>query len=73
MSAMQRHGVTQGSRAQILAELDALGQGMCQPGQGCHDQGRDAKVRRVARAWHAIEAGADRVELGHSVYIVIEG
>lgn len=73
MSDMRRHGVCAGTREEILAELDALGDGLCRPGQDCLDQRRQDKARRIARAWHAIDAGADEVDLGRTVYVVVEG
>lgn len=61
---MRRYPVTEGSRAEILAELEQYGADRAQ-------QGKPEKAAVFAQAIHAIEAGAVEVTAGHALYRVV--
>lgn len=61
---MDRHGVTERSRADILAELDQLGRDRL-------THGKEDRAREYARAWHVINDGGEEVAVGHAVYRVV--
>ena len=61
---MKRYNVTEGSRAEILAELDQYGSDRAQ-------QGKPDKAREFKHAIDAIKDGADEVRVGHSVYRIV--
>ena len=63
--ALTRYNVTQGPRAEILAELDQLG-----ADRTAH--GKEDRAREYARAWHAINDGGDEITVDHAVYRVVE-
>lgn len=60
---MKRNNVNTGSRDEILAELEQYGRD--RTAQGHHN-----KAREFARAHNAVEAGADVVRVGSSVWHV---
>jgi len=61
---MSRHGVTEKTKAEILAELDKLAKGAL-----FHEN--EEKAREIARARNAIEEGADEVRFRHMLYRVV--
>lgn len=65
LSPVRRYSVAEGSRSEILTELDQYGSDRAQ-------QGKPEKAREFAAAIAAVEAGADEVIVGHSVYRVVE-
>lgn len=62
---MRRRALNEGTREEILAELDQYGSDRAQ-------QGKEDKARLYARAWHAVKGGAIEVEVEHAVYHVVE-
>jgi hypothetical protein len=62
--ASAAYSVTEGTRAQLLAELDQYGADRAQ-------QGKAEKAREFARALDELENGADEVRVGHTVYRVV--
>lgn len=63
---MDRSNVNTGTRDEILAELDQYGADRAR-------QGNTAKAVLYARAHNAIEAGADVVRVGSSIWYVTAG
>lgn len=63
---MRHYSVTEGTRAEILAELD-------QYGRDRTAQGKPEKAAELAEAWREVRDGATWVEVGkHQVYRVVE-
>jgi len=63
---MRRKGLTEGTRDEILAELDDRGHSQA---DGPHPN--VAKARTIAQALHAIEAGAVEVEIRDELFRVV--
>jgi hypothetical protein len=61
---MRRHSVTEGTRGEILAELDQY-----RSDRTAHSQ--PEKAARYAQAVRAVEAGALEVQIKHAVYRVL--
>lgn len=62
---MRRSGLNEGTRAEILAELDQYGSDRL-------DAGKHDRAREYAKAINAIENGADEVRVEHAVYRVTD-
>jgi len=60
---MERYGVAKGTYEEIINELNCLG-------QDALSSGNEKKARKIARAFNAIEAGAEEVRLGDCLYVV---
>lgn len=58
---MRRYNVTEGTRAQILAELDQYGSDRAQ-------QGKEDKARHIAKAIALLGKGSDGAWIGNSHY-----
>lgn len=55
--------MARGSYEEIIAELNCLG-------LDALSSGNERKARRIARAFNAVEAGAQEVRLGDCLYVV---
>lgn len=64
---MKRSALNEGTRAEILAELDEYGRDRM--AQGAEDS--EERAREYARALAVIEAGADEVRVDRAVYRVL--
>ena len=63
---MRRYTVTEGTQAEILAELD-------QYGRDRTAQGKPEKADDLTEAWREVSEGATWVEVGkHQVYRIVE-
>lgn len=63
---MRRRALTEGTREEILAELNQYGSDRAQ-------QGKTDKAAEFADALREVRDGATWVEVGHTVYRVVEG
>jgi len=63
---MRRYRVTEGTRAEVLAELSRLGRDRLA-------QVREDKAREIARAWNEVNDGETWVALGENhIYSIVE-
>lgn len=64
-AAPSPHGVVEGAREEVAAELERYGSDRAQ-------QGKEDKAARYARALHAVEAGALAVRVEGVLYRIVE-
>ncbi|NUR04319.1 MAG: hypothetical protein HOY79_49800 [Streptomyces sp.] len=61
---MRSYGVTEGTKDEILAELDRMGLDRTA-------QGDEEKAAAIAQAWREVRDGDTWVKLGHIVFRVV--
>jgi hypothetical protein len=63
---MRRYRVAEGTKDEVMAELDRYGRDRLQ-------QGKQAVAEEFAEAWREVRDGATWVEVDGGVYRVVEG